>query len=535
MRREAEQVLLPSPRMIHSPCPPGSNGLGSDRLVAIALGFAAALAATACGSVAPTQPLGAAGAAAGPFSDAGAGSPGTGPGAAGHPADGSAPQVDAQSSEAPPPPTPMDLTVVTSSEAKRPSTDCAAAVATVSAPVLLDAAITCAPGDGLVAFSAGPAGAGFMAVGGATAAAASRVVAVSATGAVASDQGPVGVYVVRVIAEPDGVDLVGIDPDRGLTFFHATAGGWTREPILPPVDHLISSEASIWVDGVARAPDGRIDLAFTRTVDIGGPTLLATRSPSGQWTELELSFIGADASSLVVPPMGPAILVHELSNFEDPVVEFAAWVNGADSSIASVPKSPDVADIVYMMDAAVSATGSVAVSFQTPREGLVVVRPAGSSPRTVALADTQAAVPTGCPALPANPTTVTAPKTCVETGVGGGRRHALAAAADGTLWVAYELSHIDHDIAQSCVVGFTGDIECGGEITNERSTTEVVLEHVAANGSHAVRWRTNVGVGQDGPLFLNARDGHVALAFSVPYPPVGQPTFRYVLVDTSGL
>jgi len=428
----------------------------------------------------------------------------------------------------------MDLTVVTSFEAKRPSTDCAATVATVTAPVLLDAAITCAPGGALLGFSAGPAGAGFMAVGGATAASASKVVTVSATGAVAGDQGPVGVYVARVIAEPDGdADLVGIDPDRGLSFFQTTAGGWTREPILPPVDHMISSEANIWVDGLTRAPEGRIDLAFTRTVDIGGPTLLATRSPSGQWTELDLPFFGAASSSLVVPPTGPAILVHELPNFQDPVVEFATWVNGADSSIASVPKSPDVADFIYMMDAAASPTGSVAVSFQSPSEGLVVVRPAGASPRAVALAGTQAAVPTGCPALPAKPTMVTAPKTCVETGVGGGQRHALAAAADGTLWVAYELSHIDHDIAQSCVVGFTGDIECGGEITKERSTSEVVLEHVAADGSHAVRWRTNVGVGQDGPLFMNARDGHVALAFSVPSPPVGQPTFRYVLVDTS--
>jgi hypothetical protein len=524
--------------MAHSPRSTGSEGFCPDRLVAIALCFAAGFAATAaCGSTKAPRHLGAAGAAGGPVDGGGAGRPGTAPdgGAAGQPADGSTPQVDAQGGEAPPPPTPVDLTVVPSFEPKRPSTDCAAALATVSAPVLLDAAITCAPGNSLLSFSAAPAGAGFMAVAGATTAGASQVVAVSATGAVTGDQGPVGIYVARVIAEPDGgVDLVGIDADRGLSFFHTAAGGWTRELVLPPVEHMISFEAALWVDGVGRAPDGRIDVAFTRTVDIGGPTYLATRSPAGHWTELETPFVGADESSLVVPPVGPAILVHEIYT-QAPAVAVAGWVNGADSSIASVPKADDITDYSYMLDAAATSTGSVAVSLQTPREGVVVVRPAGASPRAVALAGTQVAVPTGCPTLPANPTMVTAPMTCVETGIGGGRRHALAAAADGTLWVAYELTHVDHDVAQSCVPGFSGGIECGGEITQDRSTTEIVLEHVAADGGHAIRWRSNAGVGQDGPLFMNARDGHVALAFSVPHPPVGQPTFRYVLVDTSGL
>jgi len=216
-------------------------------------------------------------------------------------------------------------------------------------------------------------------------------------------------------------------------------------------------------------------------------------------------------------------------------IELDAWSNGADTAFVSLPKASDGSDVVESVGAAIDAAGALTASLETREQGVVVVRPAGTSPRTVALAGTQVAVPVGCPDWPPTSPTALAPLTCTQTGTGGGGRHALATASDGTTWVAYLLTHIDRDVSMSCSASFSGGgFDCGGEITTDRSTSELVLERLTAAGAHAVRWRTAVGVG-DGIFFMDADAGaaRLLLAFSPSSPGAGGPTFRYVALDTT--
>jgi hypothetical protein len=202
-----------------------------------------------------------------------------------------------------------------------------------------------------------------------------------------------------------------------------------------------------------------------------------------------------------------------------------------------LPKANDGSDVVDSVGAAIDAAGALTASFETHGQGVIIARSAGASPRSVALAGTQVAAPAGCPDWPRTSPTALAPLACTQTGTGGSGRHALAAAAGGATWVAYLLSHIDRDVSMSCAPSFSGGgFDCGGEITTDRSTTELVVERLTADGAHAVRWRSSIGAG-DGTFFMDADldAARLLLAFSPSAPPAGTPapTFRYVAVDTT--
>jgi hypothetical protein len=189
-----------------------------------------------------------------------------------------------------------------------------------------------------------------------------------------------------------------------------------------------------------------------------------------------------------------------------------------------------------MTSAAADAAG-VTVGLQTPRHGILLYRRSGASPRTVTLAGAAAPAPVGCPALPRTSTTAMAPRPCTETGVGGAGTHALVLAADGTAWVAYLVSHLDRDMSQSCSPSFVGTgFECGAEITSDRSTLEVVLERVAADGAHVVKWRAAAGPSDlgRGYVFMDRRDARLHLVYSpITVAALPPASVEYAVVDTT--
>jgi hypothetical protein len=428
-------------------------------------------------------------------------------------------------------PVPIDVPTPTFA-ASRPSSDCTAALATPVAPLLLDVTISCASGGGPTSLAAGTDGGGFVAVASAGSNTATRVLSVSAQGVVSGDEGPAGADISGLVAEPSGgVNLVSLSPVDGVSFFHAVDGGWMRELLLPPGPPQAVPEERFDLDGVNRSSDGRVNLAYTHVIDLAASGAMVTRSAAGSWTGWPLPIVFPTNSAMAVLPTGAAILV--LDNESSPAsLELDAWSNGADSAFVSLPQASD--DVVESVGAAVDAAGALTASFETGPQGVVVVRPTGASPRTVALAGTQAAMPVGCPDWPSTSPTALPSITCTQTGTGGSRRHALASADDGTIWVAYLLSHIDRDVLMSCATSFSGgSFDCGGEITTDRSTTELVLERLTTDGGHAVRWRTSIGVG-DGIFLMDADvgGGRLLLAFAPAAPGASGPTFRYVALDT---
>jgi hypothetical protein len=262
---------------------------------------------------------------------------------------------------------------------------------------------------------------------------------------------------------------------------------------------------------------------------------LLTRAPSGQWTRFDLP-IAVGGSALAVRPAGEPAFAY-LTRSAQGTEKLDAWSNGDIPTFAPVDLTDDPEDYVTMKSAAANAAG-VTVGLQTRRHGVVLYRSAGASPRTVTLADSAAPVRVGCPALPKTSTTALAPRACTETGVGGAGRHALVLAADGTAWVAYLVVHLDWDVSQSCVSNGGTGFDCSFEITADRSTLEVVLERVAPDGTHAVKWRAPIGPADlgSGSVFMDRRDALLHIASSsitvANLPPL---SVAYAVVDTTRL
>ena len=94
-------------------------------------------------------------------------------------------------------------------------------------------------------------------------------------------------------------------------------------------------------------------------------------------------------------------------------------------------------------------------------------------------------------------------------------------------------------MSQSCGPYLNGTtFDCSVELTTDWSTLEVVLEQVAANGTHAVKWRAPAGPSDlgRGYLFMDRRDARLHLAYSsstvANLPP---PSVEYAVVDTTRL
>ncbi len=439
-----------------------------------------------------------------------------------------------------PPPVPgEELTVSPVFEASRPVADCTASLGTASGPVVLAATISCARKGIVAAVGAGVAGAGHVVVSGSDGPAFSRVLSISATGAVSADEGPASSGTVAgLVVQPDGAaDLVGTSTDLGLAFFRAADGGWMREPVAPPTSaNRLSERYNVY--GLGRAADGTVHIYTSHTIDLAFNNHLLTRAPSGQWTFFDLPMlVGVSDPALAVRPAGEPVVVY-LARSEDGTEKLDAWSNGDIPTFAPVDLGEDLADLPDMISAAADAAG-VTAGLQTPRQGVVLYRRAGASPRTVTLAGTAAPAPVGCPALPKTSTTEMAPRACTETGTGGARQHALVLGADGTAWVAYLVVHLDRDMSQSCGPDSDGtSFYCYAAIITDRSTLEVVLERVAANGTHAVKWRAPAGPSDfgSGSVFMDRRDALLHLAYSsgrvADLPP---PSVEYAVVDTTRL
>jgi hypothetical protein len=520
----------------------GPGRRDQDTIVALALWLGCSGLVAGCGANATSGSAGAPGAPATPADGGAAGSTGThadggGAGSTGTHADGGgagrivdgATEEPAEASS--PSPMPTKIQVSPAFVANRPIADCSATLAPASKPIVLDASISCTPPREIVSLGAGLAGSGVVSVSGVSD---SRLLAISAAGVVTGDQGPAGGIMSLAVQPAGAVDLVGYD--GGLAFFHATNGGWMRELLVAGLPPLSPTEY-FGVVGLGHSADGSAQLVYNLEADISFQAWMATRSPSGDWTQLPAPNFFQETSALAVPPTGPAMVVHETRPTATSA-DLDAWSNGADSKIVALDWMSDSADDVTTTAAATDASGALTASVRTPRGGVLVIRPASASPRTVLIPGTQDAAPVGCPPLPSMPLAAMAPRLCTETGLGGARHHTLVVAADGTAWLAYLLVHVDRDISQFCGVPFSGNgFACDGTIMTDRSTLELVLEHVAADGSHTVRWRGAAGVGADGLVFMDRRDALLHLAFSPveDYLGVVPPTFHYLVIDTTGL
>lgn len=447
--------------------------------------------------------------------------------------DGATDESDEASS---PPPMATKIPVSPTFVTGRPTSDCSATLAAATKPIVLDATISCTSPRQIASLGAGLAGSGVVAASGTSD---SRLLTISAAGAVTGDQGPAAGGIMSLAVQPTGaVDLVGGDPagsGGGMAFFHATNGGWMRELLVPPLPPLFGVPQSFGIVGLGYSADGSVQLAYTVLVDLAFESPLATRSPSGEWTKLAAR--NGRIAALAVPPTGPAMIVHQAWPTATSS-ELDAWSNGVDRTIIALDGTNSLEDTISTTAAGTDASGALTASVRTPRRGVLVIRPPSASPRTVLIPSTDDGVTVGCPPLPSMATAAVAPMPCTLTGVGGAAHHALVVAADGTAWVAYFLVHIVRDVSQGCFANLTtgNGFSCSSEVMKDRSTLELVLEHVAADGSHTVRWRGPAGAGSDGVVLMDRRDALLHLAFSqiLQYsaPP---PTFQYLVVDTTGL
>ncbi len=405
-------------------------------------------------------------------------------------------------------------------EARAVATDCSAAMNTVAGPIVVDATITCPAGPGEISVAAGLEDRGFVSLPASYEPPPGRFVTVDAKGSIAVIKGPAGAYGAKVLTDADGNPYVFANrlPGPGLGFFRLDGQGWWGEAINPALD---STTMGATLRG-ALGPDGRAHIVYNLAA---GMLMLSTRTGANSWIQTPVpatSYISA--VTVDSEQRSHVVFLSEPGVFD--------WVAGstAPALLASL------ADTRLPLAAASVGGGRVAASIGTVNAIAVVVQRA-SGPATVhTLPATPQLTIKGCPPLPLTGSMPPTPCTNSGDGILG---QALAA-TDGALWVAYVSRHEDSDHTQACFP-FENSSICQDQLVTDRSTNEVVLVRVRADGAPdapTVVWRAPI-TGKPSPpgdaMAMVARGARLVLAVQSPGLTTRPNVVRYLMLDTSKL
>jgi len=327
---------------------------------------------------------------------------------------------------------------------------------------------------------------------------------------------------VGVVTDASGAPyLVGSEvPNVGVGFYRRVGGAWTLEPVSTQ-----PTSNEFFQAGQARfASDGRAFVAYSDGIS---SVRLGTRDTAGTWRRTD---VGAGQYPLVVvDSLQRAHVIYLGTSAGLPGWSLFDWRDGAAVRVLW-SKADALGSGAW---AAPFGSGGLAATVQA-LDGAHVVIATGDGPAVtdVLVPDTQQVRATGCPSLTPCPSTAGS-MTCSERGDGGLGLPAVATTSDGTLWFAHVLWHVDHDVTITTTLG--EGVSCQSRVTADRSTTELVLDSVSANGqAPRNRWRAQLQGDPEAVLAIEAKGTRLLLAYMDSYTQ-GKTSIRYVVLDATQL
>jgi hypothetical protein len=356
------------------------------------------------------------------------------------------------------------------------------------APVLVDAAVTCPSGGYPVSMTVVDADRTYVAYTGPFGLEETTFITFDGAGQATVEVGPRRASRVQVLADPaGGPHLVGNGTDGNLHFYNGNATGWSPEPI--DVSHPAAPGVAL-AGNALYSPDGRAHVLYLAGLECRGgtPVRLATRAVNGVWTDTAAPSSAWSWARLVVDSRQR---LHAVNMETDP--------SGAGAIVDWQPGSAprQLANLTAYADwpsATAFGDGEIAVAMPTEAGIHVLVPDQAGVHRDRLLPETESTV--------------------VQAHLGqGATSPALAATADGRLWLAYLLHHG----------------------TGSERWREVILTKVPPDPASpaAVVWRRRVpgGIAGDDWLALETVGARLTVAFTS----YDSWAINYVVLDATGL